>query len=661
MKITAELALSQIKIKRTRTLWTIIGICLSTALVTAVCSFVASGNALVADLYGNNNNGNILFFALLVPAAFLCLIIVAMSVIVVSNSFRVSASERTMQFGILKSVGATTRQISSTVMYESFFLSLIGIPTGIILGQLLTFIGVNIANAFLSEINDLVHIMMNELIIIIEYKLSWQALFAATLISFFSTLISAWLPAHKSSKRAAIDSIRCMGEVDKNRKTYRTNRLVKKLFGFEGVLAMKNLKRNNRNFRASVISLVIGIVLFVNLGSLSHQVNAIEKLLYPDISASVMVDYTSKLIDTVNEKTSKNESIIARPISSDFANIVTMKLQEYDKTDLFCIGYDMETYRISLPKELITSEMMEVLSDKHEFPNQEMAVELITVDNVHYEEFCKQADVPIGSNILINRYDYNDKGNAVVFSPFHVVGESVQLYKADDSITDIYIHGQLSPDEIPNELMGVNTRPFRIIIPAGEMRGFSWYADTSDISGFMAYATDVMAEFFPREKEIDYMELGFTTRVYRFDDYMKIMNIAIVLVSVFIYCFVALLMLIGLTSVISTMSTNIQARHREFSVLQSVGLTFDGLVRMINLESLLCSIKALGYGLPLAITLTYFINLPIRATFPVRYHFPLVEIVIAALVVFLIARITMYAAVVQFKKKNIIETIRLDR
>ncbi|MEG2138887.1 MAG: FtsX-like permease family protein, partial [Oscillospiraceae bacterium] len=159
-------------------------------------------------------------------------------------------------------------------------------------------------------------------------------------------------------------------------------------------------------------------------------------------------------------------------------------------------------------------------------------------------------------------------------------------------------------------------------------------------------------------EDADYMEEGFSVRVYKIDDYIKVMNIAILLVSVFMYSFVILLMLIGFTNVISTMSTNVLMRAREFAVLQSVGMTPKGIKRMLSLESILCSIKALLIGLPIGIVITYLINLPIRTMYPIPYEFPLMPILLCSMGVLAITLGTTICASHKLRKQNIIETIR---
>lgn len=666
MKLTAKLAYSQIRINRYRTLWTLIGIILSTAMITAICTFVASGNTLVISFLGEEYGkyGGMLNSLLLIPAGIIGSIIIFMSVIVISNAFRVSANERTEQFGILKSVGATKQQIISTVMYESIFFSGVGIPIGIIGGLILAFAGIQISNHFLGEINSLTQIMIHEFSIVIPYTVAWQALIAAALISFLTVLLSAWLPARKASRIAAIEGISGTGEVKIHSKDIHTSPLVEKLFGFEGTLAAKNMKRNRRNFRATVISLTIGIVLFINISALSDQMSLINDMIYPDVDATIMVDYTSTRDSSINVDTGRKETIIAAPIDSKEADIVTERLREYEDTAIFGVGDDMETYDAIIPREIISSQMMEAYFNPgypEEQETYDVSAEILTMDKENYAILCERAGVPIGSNILLNHYSYNDNGKMVAFPPFLFEGQNIMLIKGDASTHEIPIHGILTQEDIPNEILPFNTHIVRVLVPEGEMRGYIWYAEPADTEGFMDYANMIMGEMFPRDHELSYMELGFTTRVYKIKDYMKVMNIAIVLASVFVYSFAALLTLIGLTNVISTISTNVHMRTREFAVLQSVGMTQDGLRRMLRLESIICSAKSLMIGLPLAILLTYLINMPIRSAFPVPYRLPWLAIGLCISIIFSITWIIMQYSTARLRGKNIIETIRLER
>jgi putative ABC transport system permease protein len=364
--------------------------------------------------------------------------------------------------------------------------------------------------------------------------------------------------------------------------------------------------------------------LFVNLGALSGAADAVEDMLYPDIDATVIVDYTSRRRISVNEATGKEESIIAAPVDGETASAVTAKLREYENTAIFGMGGDNRTYNAIVPREMISPRMLEAYFYSEERSEYEISAEIIVTDEENYASLCSRAGVPIGSNILINHYGYYDNGRETVLEPFLFEGRAARLIKADGSVREVPVHGKLTREDIPNELLPPNRKTLRLIVPQQQwdMDGYLWYAAPADVDGFIDYARAVMAEAFPRGSEGSYMELGFDTRVYKIRDYMKVMNIGFALAAAFMYSFVALLALIGLTNVISTMSANVRMRSREFAVLQSVGMTYGGLKRMLNLESVLCSSKALLIGLPLGAAATLLIYGIIGRSMNFPYVFP---------------------------------------
>lgn len=662
MSITARLAYSQLKINRSRTIGALIAIALATALITAVCSFVASGNAMLVDFLGADYGeyGKSYVSLLLVPAILFGVIILSMAIIVISNVFRVSASERVAQFGVLKCVGATKKQITESVMCESVFLSAVGIPLGILAGLLLTFAGISVANHFLNDLNALVRMMINEITLSLSFVVSWKALLLSAAVCFLTVLLSAWLPAHKAAGVAAIDCIRGTGGVKIDRKQVRTSSLVERFFGIEGALAAKNLKRNRRNFRSTVIALATGVTLFISLAALSDQASGIQAYMQPAADETVLAEYTSNYTTHTNNATGKEETVYTHPISSELGNTIAQKLGEFDGVKIFGMGTDLDTYTTVLPENLISAQMKSALEASDPQDRQALPVELITLDDAHYAALCEKAGVPLGSTILLNHYNYNDNGKSVDLVPFSSELKAISLMKADGSTQSVSVRGILTQEKMPKELFYPNTNPIRLVLPQAEVRSYAWYASPSDITGFIAYTNEVLDQTFPEDEDASYMESGFNTRVYKTDDYLKVMNIAIVLVSVFMYSFVALLMLIGSTNVISTMTTNVQMRSREFAVLQSVGMTSGGLKRMLNLESILCSLKALLYGLPIGILMSVLINLPIRSMFPIPYTLPWLAILLCVLFVFLITWGTTRYAARRLQKQNIIETIRSE-
>lgn len=665
MSITARLAFSQLKINRSRTVGALTAIALSTALITAVCSFIASGNALLVDFLGPNYGeyGETYRRMLLIPGILFGLLILAMSVIVISNVFRVSAGERMAQFGILKCVGATKNQIAQSVLQESLMLSVVGIPIGLLMGLGLAYAGIGVANYFLDDLNSLVNMMMTKIQITLTFVLSPTALLISTVVCLCTVLLSAWLPAHKAARVSTLACIRGTGVSKLSHKQVRTGPVVARLFGVEGTLAAKNLKRNRRNFRATVIALSVGVVLFISLDALSGQARAIQNYMRMNIDETVIAEYTSVQEDTVNAATGLEVRESLHPIDSALGEKITQKLKAFDGQDIWGIGLDLDTYQTMLPIQTVSQSMQQALKKQElsaEADAWELPVEIITLDETHYQALCKAAGAPLGSAILLNHYSYNDNGTEVHLIPFPQGLTTVALKAANGVSHEIEIGGMLTQEQMPQELFYPNTNPVRLILPEAQVRGYTWYASPSDIPGFINYANQVLNEYFPAGENSDYMEAGFNTRVYKTNDYVRVMNIAIVLILVFLYSFVVLLMLIGFTNVISTLSTNVLMRAREFAVLQSIGMTPEGLGKMLNLESVLCATKAMMYGLPIGLFLSWCINLPIRSMFPIPYALPWRSVLLCSAAVFFATWGTTRYAANKLKHQNVIETIRTE-
>ncbi len=663
MSITMFLSISQLKRKYSRTIPAIVVIVLSTALTTTVCNLVVSGNNMLVELMGEgyDSYGGAFSAMLLVPAILLGTLILVMSVVVISNVFRISTGERLSQFGTLKCVGATEKQIIETVMYEAVFLSMIGIPLGILAGIGFTHIGVNIANSRLDELNSLTDIMMRKFYMSLTVILSWKVLALSGMISFFTVLYSAYRPARIAGKKTAVA---CMNQMEVTGLTVVKDKRERNSLmrgSIEMGLAITNVRRNRRNTKSAITVLTISVILFICLSGVHDIAGRVEKLLNPHMKQTVIVDYTSNYDERINPDTGREEVWFARPINADTANQISEDLKAYTDKDFLCMGNDYDTYFAMIPKEMISKDMEAALShedvtlqDVNEFP-----VEILSVGQDLYGELCKTAGVKKGANLLLNSYTYNDWGTEKRIIPWKNNIKSLDLELADGTPIEMKIDGVLTTEEIPEDLFFPNMNVVRIVVPDATVRCYSWYSSPDDIEAYIAYAQDVLDKYFPPGGDDEYMQCGYSTRVYRLDDYAKIMNIAIMIACVFLYSFVVVLGFIGIINVISTMSTSITMRAREFAVLQSIGMTRDELKKMLNMESFLCAGKALLYGFPIGMLILMIINLCMIQILPIGISVPWGAIALVFIAVFIVIWGTIHVSSRKMKKQNIIETIRM--
>lgn len=663
MNILYSFALSQIKRKKSRTVITASAIALSTALLAAVVNFVASGNAMLAGFLGEDYGlyGGAYLTLLLVPAAFLAALIAAMAVIVISNAFRMSANERMAQFGTLKCVGATKNQIYKTIMYECILLCIAAIPVGILLGYLLSLIGIRVANLYVDELNVLVRSMMKQVNFRLSFVFSPTALIVSIVISLGTALFAAMLPARRAMRISALDCLRNGGETDapgckRTKITMNTERKI------EYQLARKNVSSNRKRMHSAVTAFAISIMLFITMSGLKEIAEGIQNYIYADYGYAVIADYTAKYKNSIHPETGRRQQECAYPIDAGTAEEITRKLREYEGTDVYGSGQDYSTYVARLAAQDVTEELRQVLVEGsgEEQPEYVLDVERIILDDRHYADLCAQAGAAYGGVILLNDYKYNDNGTERHIAPLSATTSVLDLEKADGSSEKLSIDGVLAAAEIPRPLMYPNTNPIRLVVPAEGMsvRGYNWLANPEDEEGFMAYAKGVLEACFPQHG-MDYDEAGYTSRVYGAQDFVKIMNIAIILAAFFLYAFVFLLGLIGVLNVVSTVSFQIKLRARELAVLQSVGMPSDSIRKMLNIESILCAGKALVVGLPSGMGIVAVMAHTVKKLFPITFHMPWLAIMITIVISLFVMWGTVRISAGALRKQNIIETIRV--
>lgn len=660
MKITSQLALSQIKLNKKRTVASILAISLSTALVTAVMCFATSGNKMLTDFLGPGYGDYSGMYSSMVaiPTLLLGLLIAFMSVTVISNIFAASANKRIQEFGVLKCVGGTKKQIKASVIYESLWLCLIGIPLGLILGTLIGYIGVRITGHFVSNINDLARtIIMRPFSFSLPFYVSiWTYLFAAV-FSFLIVLASAYKPAKTVGKLTAIQCVKgVVASIDFKDIEVKEN-LSEKILGCEGTIAYKNIKRNKSGYKATIRALSLGILLLLLTGGLSNQAKEFREWMTPD-SKELMVNYSSIRHIELNKNTGKEEEKIVAPISAVTSNEIAEKLSEYG-ADVYGVGNDACTYHALLDKDFLSKEMLQapdIFDD-----NKETEVELVTVDDKFYKKLCDRAGVAYGNNLLINSYEYNDNGKIKKITPFKEDVTEITMITAADEKQTIQVGGMLHEDELEEQgFQEVNPYPIRMVVPGIDARSFAWFCTPDDEQAYTEYARKIMNEYYPLLTEDSYVDQGYTVRIARTDTMVKILNVAIVLAEIVLYGFVILLILMGFTSVISTLATNIRIRSREFAILKSIGMTNASLRKMIYCESIICIVKAFIPGIILGIAIPFLINLFIRKAFPVLYHIPWGSLLIALVSIISMVMVITYIEMNRLKNKSIIDEIRMD-
>ena len=534
-----------------------------------------------------------------------------------------------------------------------------GIPLGLIFGTFLGFIGVKIAGRYIDSFVELSKsIVMRPIEVSLPFAVSvWTYVFAA-LFALAVVLVSAGKPAGKACKLKAIHCIRGLEGVKPVINRIRGSRLVEKILGYEGGLGYINIKRKASAYKSTIRALALSITLILLLGSLSKQAAGIMAWMGNSMGNDMLVSLTSAMDEGMNPETGKEEIKIIVPFSYDTVCELTDKLREYG-IPILAVGENRCTYNTVYDESLTTDELRAVDGIIDEFG--ELETTITTVDRDFYAKLCERAGVSLGSNILVNAYSYNDDGRMKEVVPFIDGVKEITLIDAANNRVDLKIDGVLYSEDLPeNAFKSLAGDPVRVIVPEGDARYVTWFCDPTDDEKFTVFARNVLDEKYPLLTEDTYYDLGYNVQISRANQMIKVMNIAIILGEIILTGLILLILLMGFASVISTLSSNIRVRRREFAVLKSVGMTRGALEKMLYGESLCCVLKAVVKGTIFGILIPWAINLFIRRVFAVRYELPVVYLAVGIVVVVAVVVLITRVEIGKLARQNIIEDIRMD-
>lgn len=630
----------------------------------------------------NNDRYNGMLYGL---ATVLIVIIMFGSISLIYNAFSISVSERTKQFGLISSIGGTKKQILKSVLFEAVLLSGIGIPLGIISG--ITGIGITLSltkglfNKFMSGYVSL------------HLSVSIESIIIAAIVGLVTVLISAYIPARRAVKIPAIEAIRQTIDININAKKVKTSRLTYKIFGFEGMIASKNFKRNKRKYRATVISLFMSIVLFISATSLTAYLARGVGAMVEDRD----YDLRYYLYNTSSEEDDDKDPKVAYEVLKETEGVTD---SSYAHGGFYSGEIKVEDLSPEFTKYYKENYGYESLGENInynfnlQFVDDDIYQEYLKKNNYDVEKFINDKN-PIG--IVFNDmvgFSYEDRR-------FHELNlfkkESIVLdlelekeiegykkygnfYDEQENFFEIYIDDLGNELKVPEEET-IEKRSIELVIaskkdaPIGVISSYSGNinimypysaAETIlkgtynilDLEVSMYFKTNNHGQVYDKMyKTLEDMALP-TNRLFNEAELMETERALITIMRVFSYGFIALISLIAAANVFNTISTNIILRRREFAILESTGMTKKGFHKMMNYECILYGVKGLLYGIPVSVLITYFIYRSISNSLDMNFFIPLASIVMAVGSVFVVVFATMLYSMKRIGKENTIDALR---
>ncbi|MFV8521187.1 ABC transporter permease [Bacillus sp. SBS7] len=222
-------------------------------------------------------------------------IVVIATVVVIYNAFQISVVERTRQFGLLRSIGATRKQIRQIVLREATFLAVIAIPLGIIC-SLIALASLQFTFSLLMENSKGVSI----------FHVDWKILLISSIITFLSVIASSFYPAYFAGKISPLLAISSRLSIKKEQIKKQKNYILRKPVSFPLSMAMKNVKRNKNRYTITILSIIISSVLFIAFSYLMNVAFASKSF----DKLSVKSDITIKLEDNNSDHLVESEQVL---------------------------------------------------------------------------------------------------------------------------------------------------------------------------------------------------------------------------------------------------------------------------------------------------------------------------------------------------------------
>lgn len=556
----------------------------------------------IRDNYGINNdqcvindsfiNSNKVDFNLIISVLTVILVIIVATFVVIYSIFYVSINEKVSEYGKLRALGVTKRQIKKMIFSEGFYLSIVGIPIGVILGYILSNI---ISFNFLFK--ETPYDSKGSLLIIV----------ISIILSLITIAISLIKPAKVAMKISPINAITYNPTLIKEGKSRKSekNISVRKL-------TLLNIKRYKKRSMMTIASISISVMLFIVIGTVLNSFNmekATRQYISGDFELSTVRDtenykygsFNESLLNNIKNLNGITEINKVSLVNTSYKNEGNLKftandsmLEGLEEIPSILFGYDENM--INLLQESVIEGSIDV-------NNLRTKNEIIIFRELNDHRFNTKVNdiIKININDGENEFEESFKVQAIVD-------------RSDMESVDLISLGE--PFLIHNELLNNITNKdctIKLQIKCNE--------NTDGINKILSQLVNnnsniKLKSFIETKKELENDFMGF-----------KIVGFSLVIV----------IAIISLVNYINTILASVISRKREFGILQAIGVSNKQLFSILNFEGWFYLCISTLIAVVIGSTLGYLIVKLIenKAVF-VNYKYPIILVAGIILVVVII-------------------------
>ena len=532
---------------------------------------------------------------------FVGLVIVLSSILVIYNIFYISIVTKVQEFGKLRAIGATKKQIKNIVFKEGFILAGIAIPIGIILGYVL-------ANIIIKSFMD------------IDVKSSrLPVILSVVVISFISVVLSLLKPMKVASKVSIVDAVRYTGNKISNkskRKGYKNINLKR--------LSHANLERNKKRTYMTLASLILSGTIFITVSTALESFDA-EKMAREHFPYDIEVRLSGyEMNSDKNPKDNLNILQMDNPLSKDFFNqIKNMEgIKRIESARSVKIG--MEDYDVEFKYDLLQSiNENDVKSLNKNIIDGKINLERLQTGDeivITHVDTAKEMGVKAGDKIRLTLYD----GDKKIKKEFKV--QAIAMGVPSFGIGKDFIDRTLKYDSTSS--LGIYTEEGK-------------YQEIKDSIKKIA-------------KNNGFLETDFI------DSRIESNKATISFIKIMGYTLTGIIGVIGFMNLVNTMITSIVTRKKELGMLQAIGLTNKQLVKMLNSEAIYYTSGMMIGSILFGGILGYIAVIFLKKTglSYATYSLPIVPILLMIVCILIAQFITTYLIGRSFNKESLIDRVR---
>ncbi|TYS45610.1 ABC transporter permease [Bacillus infantis] len=588
-----------------------------------------SFNSELLRYYGVTDKDN-LAITLYSLAAIIILIIIIGSVSLIYNSFAISVSERARHLGMLSSVGATKTQKRNSVFFEGAVIGVISIPLGLLAGIggiLGTFLVMN------RTFDDTLGIDGGLILTVTP-----MSILLSCLISILTIFISTYMPARKASKVSAIDAIRQSQDVKLTGKAVKTSKLVRKIFGLEAEIGLKNLKRNKRRYQVTVFSLVITIVLFLAVSYFTAN-----------LKQSITMTQVNYNYDVQIYSSGDDQAVLEPYMNLNYVSEASLMEDSYFSTWI---------NESKLPDEVKAQEYYEDMLQDGKYP---YSLVLHGIDEKSFKTYADKIGADVNELqdkvIILNKFVYEDVQTGKKIETDGIngkPGDKLDLYLPEEDSPFQSLEIGFAASEAPMGVLPLGNYEVHLLMPQKQFGQLNQNGTETSYSLFLDSSKPEEMQDQLDQIESENLMIQNVHQNRERDEQM------VMFMSVFTYGFITLISAISIANIFNTISTSIALRGREFAMLRSIGMTPKGFNKMINYESIFYGLKALLYGLPISLGVMLLMYWSLQNTFQYPFAVPWISVLIAIAAIFIIVSAAMLYSIQKVKKQNIIDGLKQE-